>query len=107
MSQNESDDPVKIGLNDLPNIGGGASGPPGPSGSGITGGHMINIKDVDNLIVLRASSVRVNRKLGKSNVLNFFLPKWVLSLLFNVANSILVQNFVNMALYIKSLLILL
>ena len=81
MSQNESDDPVGIGLNDLPNIGGGggASGPPGPSGSGITGGHRINIKDVDNLIVLRASSVRVNRKLSLSlknfrNVILFYIP---------------------------------
>ena len=80
MSQNESDDPVGIGLNDLPNIGGGgARGPPGPSGSGITGGHMINIKDVDNLIVLRASSVRVNRKLSLSlknfrNVILFYIP---------------------------------
>ena len=59
--------------------GGGASGPPGPSGSGITGGHMINIKDVDNLIVLRASSVRVNRKLSLSlknfrNVFLFYIP---------------------------------
>ena len=71
--------PVGIGLNDLPNIGGGASGPPGPSGSGITGGHMINIKDVDNLIVLRASSVLVNRKLSLSlknyrNIILFYIP---------------------------------
>ena len=28
---------VEIGLTDLPNIGGGVSGPPGPPGSGITG----------------------------------------------------------------------
>ena len=28
--------PVGIGLTDLPNIGGGPSGPPGPYGSGIT-----------------------------------------------------------------------
>ena len=40
---------------------------------------MISIKDVDNLIVLRASSVRVNRKLSLSlknyrNVILFYIP---------------------------------
>ena len=33
--------PVGIGLNDLPNIG-GASGPPGPPGSGITEMYIRN-----------------------------------------------------------------
>ena len=40
---------------------------------------MINIKDVDNLIVLRASSVLVNRKLSLSlknyrNIILFYIP---------------------------------
>ena len=41
--------PVGIGLTDLPNIGGGASGPLGPPGSGITVEHKVLLYFRSNL----------------------------------------------------------
>ena len=45
--------PVGIGLTDLPNIG-GASGPPGPLGSGITEDKMLPMQVLFVLPKLRA-----------------------------------------------------
>ena len=47
--------PVRIGLTDLQNIG-GASGPPGPPGSGTTADHFISIRYSQRFFNLQTSS---------------------------------------------------
>ena len=49
--------PVQIGLTDLPNIG-GASGPPGPPGSGITVYSLVNDHEspMSNVLCLKIES---------------------------------------------------
>ena len=50
--------PFGIGLNELPNIGGGGNGPPGPPGSGITGHSNVMIEKTVLSIKKRSKSER-------------------------------------------------
>ena len=73
ISGNNLPSPIVIGLTDLPNIG-GATGPPGPPGSGITEYYIIYISPTLPICLLQVLPL-VNHFQGNCDPLNLVAPQ--------------------------------